>query len=194
MQEIDKPIRFQGQYHDLETGLHHNFQRYHDPSLGRYIHQDPIGLAGGLNHYQYAPNPVGWVDPWGLATTNCPPGGGGVNPNKKGVVNFEGMEVRAVRDLSHVDEGTLLAMQKYGFAAKDAKGNSLVLHHHQQNPAGPIIEMPAKNHSIGNLRQHPFGNAKGKGLTAEERESFNVWREKYWKWRASEELKTRGGS
>jgi RHS repeat-associated protein len=76
VQEIDNPIRFQGQYHDLETGLHDNFQRYYDPSLGRYIHQDPIGLAGGLNHYQYAPNPVGWVDPWGLATTNCPPGGG----------------------------------------------------------------------------------------------------------------------
>ncbi len=28
---------------------------------------DPIGLAGGLNVYQYAPNPLGWVDPWGLA-------------------------------------------------------------------------------------------------------------------------------
>ena len=46
VQEIDNPIRFQGQYHDLETGLHYNFQRYYDPSLGRYIHQDPIGLAG----------------------------------------------------------------------------------------------------------------------------------------------------
>ncbi|WP_312467070.1 RHS repeat-associated core domain-containing protein, partial [Pseudescherichia sp.] len=29
--------------------------------------QDPIGLAGGLNLYQYAPNPLGWVDPWGLS-------------------------------------------------------------------------------------------------------------------------------
>jgi hypothetical protein len=28
---------------------------------------DPIGLAGGLNVYQYAPNPLGWVDPWGLS-------------------------------------------------------------------------------------------------------------------------------
>ncbi|MGG7874560.1 hypothetical protein PGN67_23140 [Klebsiella aerogenes] len=24
-----------------------------------------MGLAGGLNVYQYAPNPLGWVDPWG---------------------------------------------------------------------------------------------------------------------------------
>ncbi|MEJ2076080.1 MAG: RHS repeat-associated core domain-containing protein, partial [Reinekea sp.] len=28
---------------------------------------DPIGLMGGLNAYQYCPNPVGWVDPLGLS-------------------------------------------------------------------------------------------------------------------------------
>ena len=32
---------------------------------------DPIGLAGGLNAHQYAPNPVGWVDPLGLSK-KCP--------------------------------------------------------------------------------------------------------------------------
>ncbi|THD30778.1 type IV secretion protein Rhs, partial [Pantoea sp. R102] len=36
--------------------------------------QDPIGLAGGLNLYQYAPNALGWVDPWGLSR-NCSGGG-----------------------------------------------------------------------------------------------------------------------
>src|SRR5262249_49698508 len=65
--EVDNPLRFQGQYHDAETGLHYNFQRYYDPRSGRFIHQDPIGLAGGVNPYRYAPNPVHWVDPWGLA-------------------------------------------------------------------------------------------------------------------------------
>jgi uncharacterized protein RhaS with RHS repeats len=29
--------------------------------------QDPIGLAGGWNLYQYAPNPLGWIDPFGLS-------------------------------------------------------------------------------------------------------------------------------
>jgi RHS repeat-associated protein len=64
---VRNPIRFQGQYHDHETGLHYNRYRYYDPEVGRFISQDPIGLAGGLNVYQYAPNPVQWIDPLGLA-------------------------------------------------------------------------------------------------------------------------------
>ena len=29
--------------------------------------QDPIGFAGSDNFYEYAPNPIRWVDPYGLA-------------------------------------------------------------------------------------------------------------------------------
>ncbi|ENZ4287122.1 RHS repeat-associated core domain-containing protein, partial [Citrobacter farmeri] len=29
------------------------------PECGRFVSQDPIGLAGGINLYQYAPNPLG---------------------------------------------------------------------------------------------------------------------------------------
>ncbi|MDH0746740.1 DUF6531 domain-containing protein [Pseudomonas sp. GD03842] len=58
-------LRFQGQYLDRETGLHYNTFRYYDPDIGRFTTPDPIGLAGGLNLYQYAPNPIRWVDPWG---------------------------------------------------------------------------------------------------------------------------------
>ena len=83
-------------------------------------------------------------------------------------------------------------MQALGFAAKDAKGNKLVLHHHQQNPAGAIIEMLAKNHSIGNPRQHPYGNPKGAGLSDQQRSDFNKWRTDYWKDRATQELNNRG--
>jgi len=63
---IRNPIRFQGQYWDRETGLHYNRHRYYDPEIGRFIAKDPIGFAGGLNVYQYADNPVEWVDPLGL--------------------------------------------------------------------------------------------------------------------------------
>jgi len=65
----DRPsqnLRFQGQYLDQETGLHYNRFRYYDPDIGRFISQDPIGLFGGDNLYQYAPNPTEWIDPWGL--------------------------------------------------------------------------------------------------------------------------------
>ncbi|WP_197432258.1 RHS repeat-associated core domain-containing protein, partial [Pseudomonas lundensis] len=68
------PIRFQGQYHDHETGLHYNRYRYYDPQAGRFISKDPISYAGGLNLYAYAPNPVEWVDPLGLQNETLPLG------------------------------------------------------------------------------------------------------------------------
>lgn len=64
---IDNPLRFQGHYFDAETGLHYNRYRYYDPVIAAYISQDPIGLAGGISPYRYAPNPVSWIDPLGLS-------------------------------------------------------------------------------------------------------------------------------
>ena len=59
-------LRFQGQYFDAETGLHYNRFRYYDPDCGRFINQDPIRLRGSTNFYHYAPNPIQFIDPWGL--------------------------------------------------------------------------------------------------------------------------------
>jgi RHS repeat-associated protein len=66
VEDRSQNIRLQGQYLDTETGLHYNTFRYYDPDIGRFATQDPIGLLGGLNLYQYAPNPSLWIDPWGL--------------------------------------------------------------------------------------------------------------------------------
>ena len=63
------PLRFPGQYADKETNTYYNYFRDYDPSIGRYIESDPLGINGGLNTYTYAnANPLSLIDPDGL----CP--------------------------------------------------------------------------------------------------------------------------
>lgn len=60
---LTQPLRFPGQRHDQETSLAGNWRRTYDPSLGRYIQSDPIGLMGGISTYRYAGgNPANAVD------------------------------------------------------------------------------------------------------------------------------------
>jgi len=68
---LQQLIRLPGQQYDAETGLYYNRHRYYDPQQGRYITQDPIGLRGGWNLYEYPLNPLIYSDPLGLATIRC---------------------------------------------------------------------------------------------------------------------------
>ncbi|MBS0473465.1 MAG: hypothetical protein JSR60_20520 [Proteobacteria bacterium] len=64
---VAMPLRFPGQYADPETALNQNWFRDYDPSIGRYVESDPIGLMGGLNTYGYVEgNPITSVDSLGL--------------------------------------------------------------------------------------------------------------------------------
>lgn len=63
---VAQPLHLPGQYVEPETGLHQNWHRDYDPSLGRYLQPDPLGIAAGRNLYLYAnANPMSWVDPDG---------------------------------------------------------------------------------------------------------------------------------
>jgi RHS repeat-associated protein len=55
--------RFPGQWFQLESGLHYNWHRHYDPTLGRYTQADPLGLVDGPSLYGYAKgNPQVYVD------------------------------------------------------------------------------------------------------------------------------------
>jgi RHS repeat-associated protein len=64
---FDLPLRLPGQTYDVETGLHYNYFRDYDPTVGRYGESDPIGLRGGLNTYAYVhASPLKYGDKFGL--------------------------------------------------------------------------------------------------------------------------------
>ena len=95
---LSNPIRFQGQYHDHETGRHYNRYRYYDPRVGRFVSKDPISYAGGLNLNVYAPNPVEWIDALGLAKKRV--GVGGTPKQAQSKVNKD----QAPGDITRIDE------------------------------------------------------------------------------------------
>ncbi|EFD1633301.1 AHH domain-containing protein [Escherichia coli] len=68
--EADPGLLYAGQWQDTESGLCYNRFRYYEPETGMYLVSDPLGLLGGEQTYRYVPNPLGWIDQYGLA--GCP--------------------------------------------------------------------------------------------------------------------------
>ena len=73
---FSQPFKYVGQ-HGVMTepnGLYYMRARYYDPSIGRFISEDPAGFGGGdINLYIYAGNnPIMLIDPLGLCSTYQP--------------------------------------------------------------------------------------------------------------------------
>lgn len=70
---VESPYGFTGRELDPESGLLFHRARYYDPSIGRFLQQDPAGFEGGLNFYAYSLNdPINHIDPFGLyGTRDC---------------------------------------------------------------------------------------------------------------------------
>ena len=63
--ETSNPFRYCGEYYDEELDSVYLRNRYYQPTIGRFINEDPV--KDGLNWYNYcAGNPVMMVDPSGL--------------------------------------------------------------------------------------------------------------------------------
>ncbi|HEX8692781.1 MAG TPA: RHS repeat-associated core domain-containing protein [Longimicrobium sp.] len=64
---VPQPLRYMARELDALTGLYYVRNRWYDPVLARFVSDDPIGLAGGINTYAYVGNsPTNYLDPLGL--------------------------------------------------------------------------------------------------------------------------------
>ena len=75
----DNPFQYTGREND-GTGLYYYRARYYSPRLKRFVSEDPIGFAGGINMFVYVGNsPINKIDPFGLYES-----GDGPNPPSDG--------------------------------------------------------------------------------------------------------------
>ena len=66
-ENVQQPLRYMARELDPITGLYYVRNRWYDPVMNRFVSEDPIGIAGGINTYAYAANsPTNLRDPSGL--------------------------------------------------------------------------------------------------------------------------------
>ena len=138
--EAANALRFQGQYHDEETGLHYNRHRYYDPNTGRFISKDPIGLAGGINPYAYADNPTGWIDPLGLSAASDLPRVKGQSVSGVGSVlddaGFSKTKDNGANQTWKHADGSEVRVHKYGNKCPCPYKSGNNAHVHKEDPVG----------------------------------------------------------
>ncbi|AXD05304.1 type IV secretion protein Rhs [Salmonella enterica subsp. enterica serovar Milwaukee str. SA19950795] len=126
--DLEQLIRLPGQQYDEESGLYYNRHRYYNPGQGRYITQDPIGLKGGWNLYNYPLNPVSEIDPLGLSmwddakSGSCTDGFCNALSFIIGPSKFDSEEDAALDALKNINNQSICSGTEYGgLICKDVK-------------------------------------------------------------------------
>ncbi|WP_431496146.1 RHS repeat-associated core domain-containing protein [Pseudomonas brassicacearum] len=172
-EQLEQPLRFQGQYFDPESGLHYNRHRYYNPETGRYLTPDPSKLAGGLNGYRYTLNPTGWVDPLGLV--DCP-GKGGCRPAvgnqdpaaKVGVDEGEPrLPMTAEQRRARIDElAEANAYRRLDEMERSIEGAHFLQKHGAQTTANSQLERVRTGRNPGTGEIDVYGSGSNAGLPA----------------------------
>jgi RHS repeat-associated protein len=142
---IPNTLRFGGREFDGETGLYYLRARYYDPSLGRFISEDPKGLEAGVNSYVYVGNnPISGTDPSGL--------GGCSDVPYTEYWEQDGVYYKASGSISVCEDGGPVLGQILGFWGVDASaiGSGITW------PAGPLL-------FVGQLSSFDHCNARNIG-------------------------------
>ena len=71
---LTNSFRYTAREFDTETSLYYYRARYYDPSVGRFVSEDPAGFFGGFDFYNYTKNdPIDFGDPTGLKCEQITP-------------------------------------------------------------------------------------------------------------------------
>ena len=136
---VRQSLRFPDQYRDEETDYHYNYHRDYDPTLGRYLQSDPIGLGGGVNTFGYVlGNPLAYIDPLGTDAVK---------------IDFWGYPITVgSRQYNLVHSGVLLINNDTGFTRYYEFG--------RYKPTDPNIVGVALPSVKGNVRSFPVPNVE----------------------------------
>ncbi|MBD1226985.1 RHS repeat-associated core domain-containing protein [Xenorhabdus griffiniae] len=168
-------FRFMGQYEDEESGLYYNRFRYYSPETGQYISSDPIGLAGGFNPYGYVNNPVGSVDPLGLAGKDCPD----IKPNPFDNANFPDQQRLTQHFEKHGHEFRATSEAEYLQIGRDVMKNGHKIEYYykplDQHRIGYVMYM--RNTKKGDTQMAFVGvNPQGQIATIHTKSGKDIWK------------------
>lgn len=185
---VEQNLRFQGQYFDPETGLHYNRFRYYDPDAGRFVSQDPVGLTGGVNFFEYAPNPTNWVDPYGLRAIWNTRLMRGMLRNKTKIAHWDRYVFQDDSAFAQSDSN-LCGMLK-GNAPVGNDGKPINLHHISGEEPGAMLEMQQSIHQKVSKNLHFFIDSSFRN-DPDAKKHFEDFKKDYWKTRAKNILRAR---